>query len=136
MSFWLRCEHDPQSLLHFCRILTILYATLWGSLRRKFREKVIFWADSLHLSKRQLHLFPLYALLFEKGCLSDICLLLALMMRKITYWRQTFQWKISKILKVSSVIVKKNVGCLFFVAEKSYLLMILLNQYFNGIFFP
>lgn len=31
---------------------------------------------------------------------------------------------------------KKIVKHLFFPAEKSYLLMILLNQYFNGIFSP
>lgn len=82
MSFWLRCVHDPQSSPCFCRILTLLYVTLWDSVRRKFRKKVIFWVDSLHLSERKLHLFPLCAILFGKGCLRDICLLLALLWEK------------------------------------------------------
>ena len=83
------------------KILPLLYVTLWGNIRRKFRRKVRFWADSLPLSKRKLHLFLLlfYAVLLEKGCLGDIYLLLVVLVRKITYHRQACQWKLSRILK-------------------------------------
>lgn len=134
MSFWLRCEHDPQSSPHCCRILTILYVTLWGSMRRKFREKVIFWADSLHLSKMKLHLFPLCAISFEKGSLNDIYLLLTVLARKITYHRHLSVESLKDFETVSKSDSKKKCQGIFS-AVKSCLLMYLLNQYFHVVFF-
>lgn len=106
------------------RILTLLYVALCGNIRRKFTEKVIFWMESLLLSKRKLHLFPLYAVLFEKGCCGDMCLLLVLLVKNCIPWTSVLVEVVKDFGRVSKSVSKKMQSVPFFFPFdfKSYLL--------------